>query len=165
MPVVGGHEEHTAMLRIVIAVRARRVARYRRRSVCAFPGLDLRDIAVARAGERQRGRLLHEIARADPAFARLRLLDHRVDRTGVYEDEPHGDQVHAANAATALLSFEHVRMHRARPGDRRKLSGGSRGKDDCGHEDRENPHVHLIIASVAKGTGPRTWRGRSLAAS
>ncbi len=165
MPVVGRHEEDAAVLRIVIAMRASRVPRQRRRPIGAFPRFELRDLPVARARKGERRGLLHEVARADAAFARLRLFDDGVNRARIKQDQPDRLQVHAADAARALLCFEHVRMHRTRPGDGRKLRGRGHGEDDGGHDDRESPRVHWIIASVAKARDPRTWRRRSVGVS
>ena len=47
VPVVRGHEELAAMLRVVIAVRARRVLHHHRRSVGTFPWRDLVDLRTS----------------------------------------------------------------------------------------------------------------------
>ncbi len=159
MPVVRRHEEGAAVLRVVIAVRARVVSRNRRRPVGAGSRLELGNLAVGRARKGERRCFLHEIARADAAFARRTLFDDGMNRAGVHRHQTHGFQIHAADTARALLVFEHVRVHRAGPRDRGQLRRHGRGENHGGHDRRKRLYFHGINASVAKARAGRMWRG------
>ncbi|RPI55525.1 MAG: hypothetical protein EHM55_07605 [Acidobacteria bacterium] len=157
VPVVRRHEERAAMFRIVVAVRSWRVARDHRLAIGARSGLELSDLTIARAGERQRGGLLHEVARADAASARRGLFDDRVHRAGVHRNEAHRLQIHAADAARALFVFEYIRVHGAGPRDSRKLGGGARGDEKYGQQCGECPGFHCISRKCSKPAGPAAW--------
>jgi hypothetical protein len=161
MPVVGRHKEDAAVLGIVIAVCARGVARHGRRSVGAGARLEPRHAAIASTREGERRRFLNEVAFADPACAGFLLFDHRMNGTRIDKNEPYRLELHAADAAITAFSLEDVGMHRARPRDIGQLGSRSRCEDKRSDCDRENPRVHQIIVSVAKGTGARMRRVRS----
>ena len=165
MPVVGRHEELAAMLRVVIAVRTRRDFSGHRRAVRARARLR-RFGRGPGAGPRHGHRQLNQIAAVDGALSRLRLRDHRVHRAAPDRIEAHGHEVHLADRTDAFLVLEDVRVHRARPRQRRQafalrtLCRGSRGREagrEREGEQKSRGSHHNSLMLYTQGRPQKGW--------
>ena len=129
MPGVGRHEEHAAVLRVVVAVRARRVLLDHRRAVGAGARRGGHHRRLVLAAPRHRRGHLDERCAVNGTLARLRLDDEqRPRRTRPHRIEPNRHQLHAALAALAGIAFDHVFVarHRADVRERRQLDVSAR---------------------------------------
>ena len=158
MPVVGRHEEQTAVLRIVVAVGTHRVLRLHRGAVGAGAGIRLLDLRMIRARERQLHGQLHELAAADRTFAGSLLLDDGVDWTAVHRIQADRIELHLADRAGSFLVVEHVRVHRTGVRERRKSGCGltqarqeQPGEDHpcCAHRSSLSHNVCDLIIETA----------------
>jgi hypothetical protein len=120
IPVVRRHEELPAVPRIVIAVRAALARGRARLTIGAGAGLQLMDLGMPRARPEQRHRDRHELPAADAAGSRLRLDDRWMQRTRVGGVEPDRHERHAAAWTRPGAIRDHIGIHRAAEGDRRR---------------------------------------------
>src|SRR4051812_3666494 len=130
-------------------MRARRVLRYHRRTVVAAAGVDLIDFRMSSARECERTCGGGEIARADPASTWFVLLDDAVHWTGPDRRKPHRYELHAADGTRPFLAFDDVRVHRARPGDRRQPGLSNPGAGPHQYEYQREGAFH----DFGKGSG------------
>jgi len=143
MPIVGRHEEVAAVLRIVIAVRPQRIPGDERPMVNRTPaGIDLVDLRMRRARERERFDDLYELPPADPAPAGPVLGDVEVELTAPHELEPHRRQRHPADGTRAALIVDDLGMHRTGPRYRRQRSG--RRDSERSECSEELPAIHGV---------------------
>ena len=136
MKVVRCHEELTAVLRVVIPVRAKRPLRDHRFTVGTRTAVDLVDVRAVGARPRQRHRHLDQLSTTNPARARLRFGNHRVNGAGPDRFQPHRREVHLANRTCARFRLDDVGMHRTGHRDRRQVRLGRRLATLCGERDR-----------------------------
>jgi hypothetical protein len=144
MPVVRRHDEVPAVLGIVIAVRPQRVRRHEGPPVDRAPaGIDLVDLGMHRARERQGLDDLHQLPAADPAAASLPVGNRvEMELTTPHEVESNPRQRHAADRTVAGLVVDDLGMHRTGPGQRRQRFRRDRRE---GAECREElPAVDLV---------------------
>ena len=157
MPVVRRHEELAAVLRIVIAVRARRPMADARRSVGTDAGLEMRRRAIRRTRPRERYRDRHQLTPAQAALARVGLGDRRVHRTHPRRFEPHRHERQLAVGTHARLRLEDVGMVDARHRNRRQRRRGGRlgalgrhcRRDEQGRNQRREDGFHSRSRSWA----------------
>ena len=153
MPVVGRHEEDAAVLRVVIAVRARRVARHHRRSIGAFAGsiCDTSrlpahvNVSAAVFCTRSREQIRHLPGFGCSMTAWTGQVYRRTSRTG---SRSMPQMLHApffASSTSGCIGQVHEMAG--------SWAAGAVARTIAATDDRENPRVHRIIASVAKGTG------------